>query len=145
MKFKIHCAAAVTLLLCAFTNPASPETDILGQWKFDDATVNKTVKKLVASITAGNPAATQQVEGSLQSFKELAQGIRVTFKADHTFETQTPQGIQKGKWLFTNNNTFLQLDRENTATRKDSLLEISATRIKVVNNKQADTIIYVRP
>jgi hypothetical protein len=67
------------------------------------------------------------------------------YKADNTYEIQTPQGPQTGKWSFIQNNTVLLISREGKPDRKDQVLEISATRLRLVNTERGDTTLYVRP
>lgn len=145
MKIKIITAVAATVLLSAFTIAATTEKDLIGSWKIDESHINTTVKKIIDKAVEANPGAEDQIEAQKEMIVTMVQGIRLNIKADHTYETVSPQGSKGGKWALTNKGNTIEFTKEDGTVRKDSVLESSATRLKVINRDLADTIIYVHP
>ncbi|MBD1384131.1 hypothetical protein IDJ75_02485 [Mucilaginibacter rigui] len=144
MKLKIITAVAATVLLSAFTIVTS-EKDVIGSWKIDDTSIDKTVKKVIAKAVEANPGAEDQIEAQKDMIVSMVQGIRLNIKADHTYETVSPQGSKGGKWALTGEGKTMEFTKEDGTVRKDVILESSATRLKVINGDLADTILYVHP
>lgn len=144
MKLKVLTAVAATVLLSAFTIVTS-EKDVIGSWKIDDTYVNKVVKKVIAKAVEANPGAEAQIEGQKDMIVGMIQGIRLNIKADHTYETVSPQGSKGGKWNLTGAGKTMEFTKEDGSIRKDVVLESSATRLKMINGDLADTVLYVHP
>jgi hypothetical protein len=145
MKLKVLTAVAATALLSAFTIVATSEKDLVGSWKIDDSHINTTVKKVIAKAIEANPDAEDQIEGQKDMIVSMVQGIRLNINADHTYASVSPQGSKPGKWALTNSGHTLEFTKEDGTVRKDSVLESSATRLKLINRDLADTILYVHP
>lgn len=145
MKQKILSAVAITLLLSAFTIAPSPETDVLGSWKVADASVNKMVKYTVGKIVETNPDAAEQVEEHKDEIVDLIKSMRVIYKADKTYESQSSQGNKQGKWEFANNYKVMKIIKADGSTRDDIILELNAKSFKVINGQMKDTLTFDRP
>ncbi|RFZ90560.1 hypothetical protein D0C36_22545 [Mucilaginibacter conchicola] len=145
MKLKTLSAAAITLLLSAFTVAPSPETDILGSWKVADASVNKMVKYTIDKIVETNPDAASQVEDHKDQIVDVIKGMRVVYKADKTYESQSSTGNKLGKWEFANNYKIMKVTKTDGSTREDVILELTAKSFKVINGQMKDTVAFDRP
>lgn len=144
MKLKIITAVAATVLLSAFTIVTS-EKDVVGSWKIDDTNVNSVVKKVIAKAVEANPDAEDQITAQKDMIVSMVQGIRLNIKADHTYETVSPQGSKGGKWALTSEGKTMEFTKEDGTVRKDVVLESTPTRLKMINGDLADTILYVHP
>lgn len=145
MKLKTLSAVAITLLLSAFTVAPSPETDILGSWKVADASVNKMVKYTIDKIVETNPDAADQVEEHKDKIVDAIKSMRVVYKADKTYESQSSQGSKPGKWEFANNYKVIKMTKADGTTRDDIILELTAKSFKVINGQMKDTVAFDRP
>ena len=145
MKLKLLTAVAATVALSAFTIVSTSEKDLVGAWKIDDSRVNSIVKKVIDKAVEANPDAEDQITAQKEAIATMVQGLRLTINADHTYKNVSPQGTKGGKWALTNNGHTLEFTKEDGSVRKDSILESSATRLKLINRDLADTILYVHP
>jgi hypothetical protein len=145
MKLKVLTAVAATVLLSAFTIASTSEKDLIGSWKIDDTAVNSVVKKVIAKAVEANPGAEDQIEAQKDMIVTMIQGIRLNIKADHTYETVSPQGSKGGKWTLAADGKTMEFTKEDGTVRKDDILESSATRLKLINGDLRDTILYVHP
>jgi hypothetical protein len=141
MSVKTILSLAIVVVLSSFT----PDTDIIGEWKLDQKTVDKTVKGAIERVDKANPAMASQVDNNKEVVVEMVQALRMNFKADHTFNMQSKERKQSGKWNFINNGHELRIISTDGKLRKDSVLEITATRMVLINKKLSDTIVYIRP
>jgi len=145
MKIKILTSAAAVMLLSAFTPIFLAEKDLVGTWKIDNASVATTVKRVIAKAVEANPGAEDQIEEQKDKIVEMIQGIRLNIKADHTYESVTPQGTAPGKWVLANKDRVIEFTKADGTTRRDSILESSATRLRLINGQLKDTILYIHP
>jgi len=145
MKLKLITAVAATVVLSAFTMVSTSEKDLVGSWKIDNSSIDKAVKKVIAKAVEANPDAEEQITAQKDMITTMVQGIRLNINADHTYASVSPQGSKPGKWALTNNGHTLQFTKDDGTIRKDSILEASATRLKLINRDLADTILYVHP
>jgi hypothetical protein len=145
MKLKLLTAVATTIALSAFTIVSTSEKDLVGAWKIDDSRVNSIVKKVIDKAVEANPDAEDQITAQKEAIATMVQGLRLTINADHTYKNVSPQGTKGGKWALTNSGHTLEFTKEDGTVRKDSILESSATRLKLINRDLADTVLYVHP
>jgi hypothetical protein len=145
MKLKLITAAAATVLLSAFTIVSTSEKDLVGTWKIDQSGIDNISKKIIDKAVANNPDAEDQIIAQKPAIVSMVEGLRLNMNADHTYASISPQGTKGGKWALTNSGHTLQFTKEDGTIRKDSILESSATRLKVINRDLADTVNYVHP
>jgi len=145
MKLKTLSALTITLLLSAFTAAPSPETDILGSWKVADASVNKMVKYTIDKIVETKPDAAEQIEEHKDQILDVIKSMRVVYKADKTYESQSLQGVKPGKWQFANNYKAMKVTKADGTTREDIILELTGKSFKVINGQMKDTVAFDRP
>jgi hypothetical protein len=143
MKFKIITISVVALALTAFTPFAAAEKDIVGTWKIEDASIVPAVNHMIAKIVKANPAAEAQVNAQKDQIIQMVQAIRLHMKADHSFESVTPQGTAAGKWALGNKGRVIEFIKPDGSIRRDSILASSASRLKLINGQMKDTILYV--
>lgn len=144
MKLKVLTAVAATVLLSAFTI-ATSEKDLVGSWKIDDASVSHVVKAVIAKAVEANPAVEDQINEQKEMIASVVKGVRLNIKADHTYETVSPQGTKAGKWTLAADGKAIDFTKEDGTIRKDVVLESSASRLKVINGDMKDTVLYVHP
>ncbi|MFY7652304.1 MAG: hypothetical protein ACOVQE_06355 [Chitinophagaceae bacterium] len=132
------------LLLSSFTIANDPSKDILGRWKIDDAHTGTVAKYIIESTRAKNPEMAQQMEENFEMVVGMIQGIVIEYKADGSLITETPQGNQNATYSFDDNFKSLIVKRPNGTQRKDSILELSATRLKLINRERGDTTLFVK-
>ncbi|MBD1367095.1 DUF4923 family protein [Mucilaginibacter sp. ZT4R22] len=144
MKLKTLYAVAAIALFSAFTNPAPPETDIIGKWKIDDASVNNATNRVLFKLKLANLGMAGKIEDQRNRIKEQIAAVRVTFSADHTTAIQSGDKTTAGTWNLSDNNHILSTTK-NGVIRKDSILSLAATRIQLVGLAERDTVVYIRP
>lgn len=144
---KLSLIALVTLLFCtAFTTINEPSKDILGKWKIDSGSLESATKAVINAAKKTNPDVAQQMDDNFPAIMEMIGGIEITYKPDNTYEAEIPQqGTQGGKWELIDNGHSLLVTPQDRPARKDSILEISATRLRIINKERGDTTLYVRP
>lgn len=144
---KILPLALATLLVCsAFTTFNDPAKDILGTWKIHSSSVESVTKSIINSARKVNPDNAQQMEDNFPAIMEMIAGIEITYKANNTYEAALPQQApQTGKWELVDNGRSLLVTPQDRPARKDSILEISAIKLRIINRERGDTTLYVRP
>lgn len=146
MKPTFFYSALLIILCCtAFTVLNEPEKDILGQWRIDESVLDKTTSAIIEFARKTNPEMAAQMDERYELVKEMIGGSIFEYKADHTYEITTPQGPQVGTWSFEENFKLLKHTREGRPDRTDKVIEISATKFKVVNGDRGDTTLFIRP
>jgi myo-inositol-1-phosphate synthase len=145
MKFKILTAVAAAVLLSAFTPFSFAEKDLVGAWKMDAKSVDKMVKLAIKKAVEANPGIEDQIEENRSSIVDVMSGIRITIKADHTYETVTSAQSASGKWALVNKDRAIIFTKADGSTRRDTILESSATTLKTINGQLKDTLTYIHP
>lgn len=144
---KVTILSLATLLFCsAFTLLNQPSKDILGKWKVDASSLENTTKAIINTARKNNPDVAQQMEDNFPAIMEMVGGIEIIYKSDNTYETLIPQQVtQSGKWELAENGHSLLVTPEGKPQRKDSVLEISATKLRIFNRERGDTTLYIHP
>ncbi|TWR25807.1 hypothetical protein FPZ43_16110 [Mucilaginibacter pallidiroseus] len=146
MKLKVLTpTAAVLFLLSAFTPFSFAEKDLIGTWKIDDGSIGKVVKRVIEKTVEANPEAADQIEEHKDEIAQRIKGVRLNVKADHTYESISPAGTNPGTWKYLDAEKAVEFTKKDGTKRKDILLELSPTRLKMVNTELKDTILYVHP
>lgn len=133
------------VVLCSFTLLLEPEKDILGKWKIDESSIDGFFKGVVNQSRKTNEDMAQQMEDNADAVKEAIRNIEIDYKADHTYEVTTPQGPQGGKWELANNGHAILLTRDGGKQRRDSVMTLTPTQLRIINFERGDTTLYVRP
>lgn len=143
---KIMLSLVSGILLCtAFTLSNEPAKEILGAWKIDESSIASTAVSIIKVLRKDNPETADALEQQFEMLKDYVRQIRIEYKPDNTYEINTPEGPQYGKWVFIENNKYLLIKRDGKDDRKDVVLEISPTQLKLINPERADTTLYIRP
>ena len=145
MKKILFLSVAIVALFSAFTVLPDPSKDILGKWKIDERSIDGVTSTVIALAGRTNPDMAAQLEEQIDAVKDMVRNMSFEYKADNTYEIQTPQGPQVGKWNFAENNKYLMISRIGKPDRKDSVLEISPNHLRLINTERGDTTLYVRP
>jgi hypothetical protein len=145
MKKKQFFLIAIIAICFAFTVANNPSQDIIGKWKIDEGSIDGVTMSIISFTKKTNPDLAEQMEGQEDAMKQMVRSLIINYKADNTYEIQTPQGPQIGKWHLENNNTYLVATRDGKPDKKDSVLEISTTRLKLMNRERGETTLYIRP
>ena len=145
MKFKVITIAAVAFALTAFTPFSAVEKDVIGAWKMDARSVDKMVKAAIAKAVEANPAIEDQIEENKGAIVGMIESIRINIKADHTFETTSPQNSSTGKWALANKDRVIDFTRADGTVRRDTILQSSPTVLKTINGLLKDTLTYIHP
>ena len=145
MKLKIFTIAISALALTAFTPFFASEKDVIGTWKMDPKSIDKMVKVAIKKAIETNPAVEEQIEENKGVLIEAMQSIRLNIKADHTYETVTPQNSNGGKWAMANKDRVLEFTKADGTLRRDTILQSSATILKTINGQLKDTITFIHP
>jgi hypothetical protein len=145
MKKILFLSVAIVTLFSAFTVLTDPSKDILGKWKIDEGSIDGVTSSIITLTGKINPDLATQLEEQKDAVKDMVRNMSFEYRADNTYEIQTPQGPQAGKWIFAENNKYLLISRAGKPDRKDSVLEISPTRLRLINNERGDTTLYIRP
>lgn len=128
-----------------FTALPDPSKDIIGKWKIEEKSLEKTTRAVINVTRKNNPDLAQQMEDNFPAMVEMISTIVVTYKEDHSYEILTPQGPQAGKWELADNNQSLLMSPQGRPQRKDSILELSSSRLVLINRERGDTTAYIHP
>jgi len=145
MKKIIFAATILFLTASAFTMIGEPEKDLLGKWRIDDAYINTFVTAQIESRRKVNPEQAEQMEQNMEMMVQTVGSLVFEYKADNTIDLTTPQGVQNVKYRLVNSNRNLIIIRPDGTERKDSILELSPVKFKVLQGERKDTIVYIRP
>lgn len=146
MKKSTLIALATVLFCSAFTTINEPSKDILGTWKIDNSSLEGATKAVINVTRKANPDMAQQMEDNFPAIMEMIGGIEITYKADNTYEAIVPQQPnQSGKWEIVDNGHILLVSPQGRPARRDSILEISPTKLRIINRERGDTTLYVHP
>ena len=137
--------AVLALVFSSFTLPGDPAKDITGKWKIDESSIDGVAKAIINATQKTNPERVQQLEEHMDMLNQLIAGMEFEYHADSTYVIQTPQGPQAGKWYFDAAGQHLTITRNGKPDRSDVVLEISSTRLKLVNTERGDTTLFIRP
>ncbi|CAN5587519.1 hypothetical protein BH11BAC3_BH11BAC3_06970 [soil metagenome] len=129
----------------AFTTINNPAKDIVGIWKIDQSSIDEAAAAVINYTAKSKPEAAKQMEGQLASIKAFIRHTTFEYKADNTYNFDTPQGILSGKWSFSADNKYLIITRPAKPDRLDSVLEITSTRLVLYNKERGDTSLFVHP
>jgi len=146
MKKSITIAVATLVFCSAFTSINEPSKDILGTWKIDESSLEGTTKAVINTTRKANPTVAQQMDDNFPAIMEMIGGIEITYKADNTYEAAIPQQpTQSGKWEIVDNGHTLLVTPQGRPARRDSILEISSTKLRIINRERGDTTLYIHP
>lgn len=137
--------AVLLIVFSAFSIAGDPAKDILGKWKIDESCIGIAAKSVIAVTKNSNPDLAQQMEDNFPAIEDMMRELTYHFKEDNTYELTNTEGSQTGKWFFTENHSYFIRTREGRPDRKDSVLEISATRLRLISRERGDTILFVHP
>lgn len=142
MKLRVLAAAIASMALLAFV---TPEKDILGSWKVAPLSIPDLVKHVLTRAVAAAPGAEKKIVESKDAVTDLVISLQITYKADGTYESASTQGLKQGKWQLTDNGHNLQITKADGSIRKDSVLELSSAKMRLINHDLNDTTLYIRP
>jgi hypothetical protein len=145
MKKILFLSLVIVTLFSGFTLLTDPSKDILGKWKIDEGSIDGVTSTVIALAGKTNPDLAAQLEEQKDAVKDMVRNMSFEYRADNTYEIQTPQGPQVGKWTFAENNKYLLISRAGKPDRRDSVLEISPSRLRLINTERGDTTLYIRP
>jgi hypothetical protein len=145
MKKITFALAIVFLTTTAFFIQENRSTLVLGKWKVADENINAFVTAQIENTRKQSPERAEQMEQNLDMMQQMVTALVFEFKANNTIELSSPQGTQEVQWKLSSNQQNLIITRPNGTERMDSILELSASRFKVLQGERRDTIIYVRP
>ena len=145
MKKIIFLLAIVFTITTAFVTVGEPEKDILGKWRVDENYINNFVIAQIETRRKVNPEQAEQMEQNMDMMSQTVGALIFDYKNDNTIELTSPQGTQIVKWRLSPDNHSLFILRTNGTERKDSILQLTPTSLKVLQGERKDTIAYVRP
>jgi len=145
-KMKKIILAFVVLFIgtTAFVTQQNRNTLILGKWKVDDGNINNFITAQIENTRKTSPERAEQMEQNLDMMQQMVASLIFEYKADGVVELTSPQGTQEVKWKLNEQQTKLIITRPNGTERVDSILELSATKFKVLQGERRDTIVYIR-
>ncbi|MBC7722710.1 MAG: DUF4923 family protein [Pedobacter sp.] len=144
MKKLFVSIAIIFFVATAFTNIQTPEIDILGKWKMDKNSAEPMTKAMIAIMPKTNPEQADKLETDFDKVNEIMASTTYQFKADNTFTVQSNADPLPGTWAFSDDKKYISLTR-NGKTRKDSIVELSATRLQLLHADRKVVTLFVRP
>lgn len=136
--------ALIIIATTAFTPIVDRSTEILGKWRVDDNSIKSFVTAQIESRRKTDPEAAEQMEQNMDMMETSVALLVFEYKSNNTVELTAPQGVQEVKWRLSDNNNTLIITRPNGTERKDSILELTASKFKVLQGERRDTIVYIR-
>jgi hypothetical protein len=130
------------VFLLALTSFTDQPTALIGSWKIAESHLEKATRSIIQTTRKDRPDLADQMDENFPSMVEMVKSIVYTYKQDNTYEVETPQGIQKGKWELRNNGRSLWMAPDSRQPRLDSVLELSPTSLLIINRERGDTILY---
>jgi len=144
MKKLALSSTTIFIIFSAFTFVQTPEKDILGTWKIDKESVVPMAKAALEATRKTNPEQAQKMEADMEKVYEITALTTYEFKDDNTYTVKSNTAPQPGTWAFSDDKKSLLLTR-NSKTRKDSIVELSATRLQLIHGDRKVTSLFIRP
>jgi len=145
MKKTVLFSVVVLSFLSAFTIINNPEKNILGKWKLDDSSVPKATKFLIEQTRKNNAEMAQQMEENYPDMENMVSSLRFEYKEDNSYVVETLQGPQNSTYKLVDNNHSLEITRPNGTIKKDTILELSSIKLRLLNKERGDTTLFIRP
>lgn len=142
---KLVFAIALFIGASAFTVLNDGSKDLVGKWKFDEASYPAARKVIIERVRKQSPEQAEQIEAMGEQLDQLLVTLTFEYKGNGEYEFATPQGPQGGKWTITNDGKYLERQSNNGGpTRKDSIIEIKADRIKLFDLDAKEKLEYIK-
>lgn len=132
---KIALVIVLFVAASAFTFFTDANKDVVGKWKYDEASYPAARKVLIERVRKQSPEQAEQIEAAGDQVDQIFTMLTFEYKADGTYEIATPQGPQGGKWKITTDGKYLERQSSMTGAPavKDSIIEIKADRLKIMD------------
>lgn len=134
----------IFISVTAFTKAITPEKDILGKWVIDINSVPAMTKAAIEFTKKTNPEQAAKMEANIEEVNAITAKTNYVFNEDKTFTVQSNGDPQPGTWAFSDDKKFLLLTR-NGKTRKDSIIELSPTRLQLFHGDRKVATLFIRP
>ncbi len=122
---------ALFAIATAFTVVTDIRKDIVGKWKYDEASYPEARKVIIERVRKQSPEQAEQMEAAGEELNQLFSTMTLEYKADGEYEFVTIQGPQGGKWSITEDGKYLTRVSAAGVTRKDSIIDIKTDRLKL--------------
>ncbi|MFY8004470.1 MAG: hypothetical protein ACOVNR_06480 [Chitinophagaceae bacterium] len=124
----------------------SPTKLILGKWKLTATSVPFATRSIINTVKKSSPETAEQMEENLEAVSAMIGGIEMSYTENGIYEITVPQqGTQTGKWEIANNGKTLYVTVEGRPQRRDSILELTASKLRIINGERKDTLEYEHP
>lgn len=134
----------IAISATAFIRLVTPEKDILGKWMIDINSVPTMTKAAIEFTRKTNPEQAAKMEANIEEVNAITAKTNYVFSEDNTFTVQSNGAPQPGTWAFSDDKKFLLLTR-NGKTRKDSIIELSPTRLQLFHGDRKVATLFIRP
>ncbi len=101
-------------------------------------------KAMIAIMRKTNTEQADKLEADFDKVNEIMASTTYEFKTDNTFTVQSNVDPLLGTWAFSDDKKSISFTR-NGKTRKDSIVELSATRLQLIHGDRKVTTLFVRP
>ena len=142
---KLVFAIVLFIAASAFTVIKDGSKDLVGKWKFDEASYPAARKVIIERVRKQSPEQAEQVEAMGEQLDQIFTMLTFEYKANGEYEFATPQGPQGGKWTITSDGKYLErLSSNGGPARKDSIIEIKADRLKLFDLDVREKLEYIK-
>ena len=126
-KFKSF--AALALITVALASCSDKSKLLVNTWKIDDVKPSKPIP----------PQAQAFFQSMVQQMKD---NVRMTYKADGTFESQVADRKQTGKWTLSKDCKTLASTDDKGTTVNATVLELSKDKFVYYSTQNSDTVTF---
>lgn len=146
-KLLIYGWVIVLLIASAFQGLDDPKKLILKKWKLNEPEMRSVLKDKVKEVITqqGGTATDEVVENEVNRAWDMIKVMTIEFKTDGTFESNTPDGIQSGKWTLSADNQQLTTQRESAPPRNFKIVKITKDELVLDTNQQQIPVLAMIP
>ncbi len=145
MKKAFTLLAIICITTTAFTVIKKDNKDIIGKWKVDNSSLNNYVRGVIENTRKVSPEQAEQMDQNLDMVSQIVSNLEFNYKPDNTLEVlNAPGGTQTSKWRLSDDGKNIFITPNNKPERKDSILELNSTKLRIINSEKKDTILYTR-
>lgn len=141
---KLILSLALFIGASAFTVVGDPAKDIVGKWKFSEASYPAAKKVLVERTRKVSPEAAEQIEAAGDDIFQLFAMLTFEYNGNGKYEFTTPQGPQGGDWKISDDGKYLIRTTSQGIQRKDSIIEVTPQKLKLMDGDFREVLEYVK-
>lgn len=133
--------------LVAFQFSQDPKKFIVKKWKLNETEMKQKITQIVReqSEKQGMNLTDEQVTGEVGKAWEMLKSMTMEFKSDGTFDSNTAQGQQTGKWTLSEDGKQLTTQREGNPARNFVVRKLTKDELVLENSQSPLPVLAMVP